>query len=238
MDIRVKANELKEQRGMILAIADLEFGNLIKVRNLTVKEGKNGLFVSMPSYATGKVDENGKTVFKEVFRPMNAEASKKLTDAVLESLENGTSITIKDDEQKSVPDIRAKMNPIEDGRSSALAIGRLYLNEDFVVDEIIVRKGMDSTEFVSYPSYKTNEKDEYGNTIFKDFVYPRDREAKDKIAKVVIAAFEEAKKKDVSKSVTDEKKKGIRDKLKEGEEKSRASSKTNKSTEKKKEAVI
>jgi DNA-binding cell septation regulator SpoVG len=237
MDIRVRANELKEQRGIVLAAADLEFGDLIKVRNLTIKEGKNGLFVSMPSYATSKVDENGKTVFKDVFRPINAEASKKLTDAVLESLENGTSITIKDDEKKLIPDIRARINPLDESKGSALAIGSLYLNEDFVVDDILIRKGMNGEEFVSYPSYKTNELDEYGNTVFKDFVYPKDREAKEKITKVVMSAFEEAKKKQVSKENTPERK-GIKDKLKEGEEKSRASAKTAKSIEKKKEAVL
>ncbi len=54
---------------------------------------------------------------------------------------------------------------------------------------------------------------------------------------MVMSAFEEAKKKQVSKENTPERK-GIKDKLKEGEEKSRASAKTAKSIEKKKEAVL
>ena len=68
-------------------------------------------------------------------------------------------------------------------------------------------------------------------------VAPVDFDKQEEINQTEIEEVEEAKKKQVSKENTPERK-GIKDKLKEGEEKSRASAKTAKSIEKKKEAVL
>ena len=251
MDITVKTNPLKEKNGATIAISNIEIGNQLKVRNVTVKEGKNGRFVSMPSYATGKVDEQGQTIYNEVFNPITAQGREKLFSAVLESLDTGKEITIKDDIERKGKDITARMVPLNDGKAGAVGVGRLYINEDYVVNNIVVRQSEKSGEFVTFPSYKTNEVDEQGNTIYRDFVYPKDKESREVISNLVMEAFRESKEiaktdpvkdgpslSDKSEVLKDEKPKGVKARLKEGDEKKRNAAKNRSRTVKSKEAVL
>lgn len=251
MDITVKTNQLKEKNGSTLAIANIEFGDHLKVRNVTVKEGKNGRFVSMPSITSNKIDENGQTIYNEVFNPITAKGREELVNAVLESLDTGKEITIKDNVERNGKDITARMVPLNDGKASAVGIGRLYLNEDFVVNNIVVRQTEKGGEFVTFPAYKTNEVDEQGNAIYKDFVYPQDKDSRDKINAIVMEAYKESK--EIAKSepvkddpslsdkkevLKDEKPKGVKAKLKDGEAKKRNAAKSSSPRAKSKEAVI
>ena len=112
MEIKVKTNALKEKNGATVAICNVTFGDQIKIRNITVKEGKNGKFVDMPSYATNKVDENGQTVYQDVFNPITKEGREKLYDAVFESLESGKEIKIPDVAKKEGEDLSVRVVPL------------------------------------------------------------------------------------------------------------------------------
>lgn len=244
MNITVKTNALKEQNGSTLAIANVEFGDQIKIKNITVKDGKNGRFVSMPSYQTNKVDEQGNSIFQDVFNPITASGRESLYGAILESLDTGKEITINNDSEKS---ITAKMIPIGESKYGVVGVGRLYLNEDFVVNNITVRESKEGNLYVSYPSYKTNEADEQGKAIYKDFVYPKDKESRDMVSKIVLDAYTEAKeivkvpmqKEEVKEEILkEEKPKGIKAKLKEGEEKSKALAKSASTPKRSKEMAL
>jgi len=247
MDITVKTNALKEQNGSTIAIANIDFGDQLKVRNVTVKEGKNGRFVAMPSYATNRVDEQGNTIYNEVFNPITAVARAQLNSAVLESLDSGKAVTIEDISQRTGKDITARVVPLEDGKAGAIGIGRLYLNEDYVVNNITIRHSEKTGDYVSFPSYKTNEIDESGQAVYKDFVYPPDRDSRAVISSIVMNAFRESKEIENSKPIKevedkeilkDEKPKGVKARLKEGAQKSKAAAKNHKTPTKSKEAAI
>lgn len=246
MDITVKTNALKEKNGSTVAIANVEFGDQLKVRNITVKEGKNGRFVSMPSYQTNKVDEQGSPVYQEVFNPITASGREKLYDAVLESLDSGKEVVIKDENERSGNGISARVVPLENSGNGVEGIGRLYLNEDFVVSNITIRENKDGEKFVSFPSYKTNEVDEQGKAVYKDFAYPKDKSSRETISQIVMDAYKESKEiskvpmqKEEKEVLKDEKPKGIKAKLKDGEEKSKNAARKAASTPKKaKETVI
>lgn len=244
MNISVKTNALKDQSGSTLAIANVEFGDQLKIRNITVKEGKNGRFVSMPSYQTNKVDEQGNAIFQDVFNPITAKGRESLYDAILESLDSGKEITI---ENNTPGDITARVVPLEEGRSGVVGIGRIYINEDFVINNITVRENKDGGLFVGFPSYKSNEVDEQGRAVYKDFAYPKDKASRESITKLVMDAYKESKeiskvpmqKEEVKQEVLkDEKPKGVKAKLKAGEEKSKANSKSVSTPKKAKETVI
>ena len=49
MKIDVRINSLMPDKGSIKAIASVNFGDCLAVKGVKVMEGKNGLFVSMPS---------------------------------------------------------------------------------------------------------------------------------------------------------------------------------------------
>lgn len=244
MDISVRTNALKDKNGSTIAVANVKFGDQFNIKNITVKDSKNGRFVSMPSYATNKSDEKGNIIYQDVFNPITANGREKLFNAVLESLDSGKEVIIKDETSRDGSDITARVVPFDESRGGVVGLGRLYLNEEFVVNNIAVRESKEGGLFVSFPSYKTNEVDEKGKAVYKDFAYPADKNSRDKITGIVMDAYKESK--EISKVpmqkeevLKDEKPKGIKAKLKEGEEKSKkATSKTPKAPAKAKQAAI
>ena len=64
------------------AIVEITFDDAFVVHELRVIEGKNGLFVAMPSRQVGE------NVYKDVAHPINAETRKMIEDAVLSAFEN------------------------------------------------------------------------------------------------------------------------------------------------------
>ncbi len=64
------------------AFADVSFAGVFIVRGLRVVEGKNGLFVDMPS----KVDKEGK--WHKIAYPMTKEFNSVLSEIVLQAYEN------------------------------------------------------------------------------------------------------------------------------------------------------
>lgn len=50
MKIDVRINSLTPREGNVKAIASANLDDCFAVKNIRVVEGKNGLFVSMPSY--------------------------------------------------------------------------------------------------------------------------------------------------------------------------------------------
>ena len=237
MDITVKTNLLQEKSGSTIAIANIEFADQFKVKNITVKEGKNGRFVSMPSVATSRTDEQGNTIYNDIFNPITAKGREELTKAVLDSLDTGSPIVIKDESKTN--EISATIRPLENGINGAVGIGRLYLNDDYVVNSIVIKQASKGGEFVAFPSYKSNEVDEQGKAVYKDFAYPSNKESRDKITSIIMDAFNKAKEISKDEIVADEiKPKGVKAKLKEGTEKSKAASKNHKAPTKSKEAVL
>jgi len=249
MNISVKTNELKEKNGSTVAIANVEFGDQIKIKNITVKEGKNGKFVAMPSYQTNKIDEQGNPVYQEVFNPITAKGRESLVSAIMESMETGKEVIIKDDVERAGNGITARVVPLENSGNGTAGIGRIYLNEDFVINNITVRENKDGGMFVSFPSYKSNEIDEQGKAVYKDFAYPKDKSSRDKVTQIVMAAYTEAKElskvplskddKPKEEVLKDEKPRGVKAKLKDGEKKSKENTTKSIDTPKKsKETVI
>ena len=68
----------QEDKGTLKAFASVTINGAFAVNDLKVVEGKNGLFVSMPSK---KVGED----YKDIFHPITKEARDELLEAVLEA---------------------------------------------------------------------------------------------------------------------------------------------------------
>jgi len=80
-DISVKIrNVLPEPKFGTVAFATVMVGD-IKVYNVRVREGKNGIYSQMPSVPSGKGDD-GKTKYKDVAHPITAELKKAIDEAV------------------------------------------------------------------------------------------------------------------------------------------------------------
>lgn len=231
MDIRVKTNKVKEQKNSVIAVANVELGDHMKVRYVTVKVGKKGQFVDMPSVPTNEIDEKGNTKYKDVFHAITAEARQKLIGAVLKSLETGKEVVIKDEAVREGDGFSVRL-ALLDRDDGLLAVGSIVSNEEYVVNYVTVRENDKGETFVAYPSFKSNEVNEKGEHVFKNFAYPNGAEAREYMNEKVLEAFrdlkelskvpkelegaeKEGEKKEPSKA------KGVNSKLKSGKEKSK-----------------
>ena len=244
MDVKVKSYEISDPKTAVKGMATIDLGDKLRVRSVTIREGKNGLFVSMPKMSTSRVDEKGQTVYTDVFHPITSQASKDLTKAVLESYETGQEVLIKDETDRNGNDLRANMVPLTNTKSNALAIGKLYVNDSYVVNTVTVLNSDKIGEYVRLPFYKSNEVDEQGNTVYKDFVYPVDKDARDLVSALVMDSYREAKElaetevtneapETDKETLKEESSKGVKAKLKDGEaKKNEANAKTSRSKSK------
>lgn len=78
-DVRVKK---VDSEGKLKAYVSVTFDDQFVIHNLKVIDGKNGMFVAMPSRKTNSGE------FKDVAHPINSHFREFLQNAVLEAYEN------------------------------------------------------------------------------------------------------------------------------------------------------
>ncbi len=89
MNYSVKTFANADQDSAIKANATLTIDDAFVVKNLTVVQGKNGLFVNMPHHKTKEVDENGKAIYKDDAFPLTKDVRDMIQKSVIESYEKG-----------------------------------------------------------------------------------------------------------------------------------------------------
>ena len=57
------------------------------VNNINILQGKEKIFVSMPSYKTKQVDEQGKAIYQDVCYPVTKEFREKLYNEIISEYE-------------------------------------------------------------------------------------------------------------------------------------------------------
>lgn len=89
MKISVKANKLEATTNNVHGLCTVTFGDSFAVRNISIVESKKGgMFVSMPSFKTKTVDEEGNPVFKDIAFPITKEFRDELYAKIMESYES------------------------------------------------------------------------------------------------------------------------------------------------------
>lgn len=73
-----------EGKGNLKANATVTLDGMFAVNGITVVEGKNGLFISMPQRS---YEKDGQKQYKDIFFPVSADARKEIQDAVLAAYE-------------------------------------------------------------------------------------------------------------------------------------------------------
>lgn len=98
---RTVATPFERENDNIRGFATVWFGNDFVLEKVKIKEGENGLYISLPSYtkqvkgSNGQVvkDSNGKPVleYKDAFHPITANAHSELKTSILEKLTDNTA---------------------------------------------------------------------------------------------------------------------------------------------------
>lgn len=81
----VRATPYTREGSTIRGMASISFQGFT-VHNVTIQQGKDNLYPSMPSYKTNQI-ENGKPVYKDICHPVTAKFRDKLNNAILQAYE-------------------------------------------------------------------------------------------------------------------------------------------------------
>ena len=173
MNYSIKVFRTKNQEWSTKAYATVTFNNSFVVTGIAVREGKNGgVFVSMPSYKSKAVDDNGNPVYKEHCNPTTKEFRDELYGNILKAFEEG----INEYEVKGENDnmeIGIALNPMSG--TNIEAFGKVYLDKCFVVNNVKVMKS-DKGSFVAMPSQLSNRTNEDGKPVYDDIAFPITKE--------------------------------------------------------------
>ena len=83
-DFTVRMHPIDKEGSNVKAVGQIYIESGFIINNINIIEGKKGLFVTMPSYKTKKVDEAGKAVYQDICYPVTKGFRDKLFTAILE----------------------------------------------------------------------------------------------------------------------------------------------------------
>lgn len=100
-EFSVKVVPYTQEGSNVIGFARIYFEDCFVVSNVTIIQGKENAFVSMPSYKTKDVDENNKPIYRDICHPVTKEFREKLYGIILETHEMERKKRLKDASEKS-----------------------------------------------------------------------------------------------------------------------------------------
>ena len=85
--LAVTATPYEREGSNIKGLARIYFENSFIVNNINIVQGKEKIFVSMPSYKTKQVDEQGKPIYQDVCYPVTKDFREKLYNEIISEYE-------------------------------------------------------------------------------------------------------------------------------------------------------
>ena len=202
MKYTIKVSEVNKESN-IRAMATVVFDDSFKVGSIAVVERKDGeLFVAMPQFRSSGKDKHGNDVYKSVCNQITKEFRQELFDNILATYASEQKERTIDTKDGRNLQFKVSVNPFERQGSNIRGIGRIYLNDNFVVNNVSVLQGKENL-FVAMPSYKTKQKDEQGKAIYQDVCYPVTKEFREVLYGEVINSYNAAKDRNISKGEDD-----------------------------------
>lgn len=87
LKFNIKTVPFEREGSNLKGLARIYFNDCFVVNNVSLLQGKNGLFVAMPSYKTKQVDEQGKSIYQDICFPVTKEFREKLYGALMNSFQ-------------------------------------------------------------------------------------------------------------------------------------------------------
>lgn len=174
MNINAQVYPLDNAESKVKAVASVNFGGNIAVKNVKIVEGENGLYVQMPQYKTPDNE------YENLAFPVTKEFREQLNQAVLNEFHNPI------EKENSLPEevkIKVSTSPINIEKSGIKAISSITLNDSMVIKNIRVIEGSKGL-FVQMPNYKDRE----GN--YHDIAFPVTKEFREKLFSTVLDSYQ------------------------------------------------
>ncbi|HKM34818.1 MAG TPA: SpoVG family protein [Lachnospiraceae bacterium] len=91
-EFSVTVTPYEKEGSNIKGLARIYFDNSFIVNNVNILQGKENIFVSMPSYKTKQLDEQGKAIYQDVCYPVTKEFREKLYAEIVREYEQAKEI--------------------------------------------------------------------------------------------------------------------------------------------------
>ena len=98
----VKVVPYTQEGSNVIGFARIYFEDCFVISNVTIIQGKESAFVSMPSYKTKDVDENNKPIYRDICYPVTKEFREKLYGVILETHQMEREKRLQDASEKPV----------------------------------------------------------------------------------------------------------------------------------------
>lgn len=84
MDIKVTVTPMQNQEGCLKANASIILNDAFKVTGIRIGISQKGnVFVSMPDYKTGRLDDTGKDIYQDIAYPITRQFRQELYDEIV-----------------------------------------------------------------------------------------------------------------------------------------------------------
>lgn len=182
----------KESATTLRGFATAVFGDSFKVTNIAIleKKGDQSLFVSMPRYRSGGDGESG-VEYKNICNPITKEFHDMLYGAILAAFQakNFEEITFNDpDCTEGKLNFNVQVTPFEREGSNVRGLARVYLDQEFVVNHIVILEGKKG-EFIAMPNYKTKRVLEDNRPEYQDICYPITKEFRGRLYETIFEEY-------------------------------------------------
>lgn len=107
---KVSVVPFEKEGSNIRGLARVYFDDCFVVSNINILQGKEKVFVAMPSYKTKQVDENGKSIYQDICYPVTKEFREKLYGDVEKAYEEAK---VKENEEKKSEESEKEVNKSE-----------------------------------------------------------------------------------------------------------------------------
>ena len=87
-NFKVSVTPFEREGSQIKGLARVYINDNFIINNVNIIQGSNGLFVTMPSYKTKQVDENGKDIYRDICYPVTKVFREALYKAITDEYEN------------------------------------------------------------------------------------------------------------------------------------------------------
>ncbi len=87
-NFKVSVTPYEREGSSIKGFARVYINDNFVISNVSILQGSNGLFVTMPSYKTKQVDDKGKDIYRDICYPVTKEFRETLYKAIIEEYGN------------------------------------------------------------------------------------------------------------------------------------------------------
>ena len=193
-DISARVNPLKDQSKNVKAMASVNIDGVIAINDLTIVEGKNGLFVGYPQTK----DKDGN--FRDIVEFMRDEdgkmttASVDLKNAIGKILtdmykKNERETPMKEGQEKSpvMHEVKAFVTPLRDSKNSTKGLATVQVGDMFKVNSIRINESSkDGANFVAMPS----RPDKATESGYRDVIHPVNKEFGETLKSAVLKQYD------------------------------------------------